>query len=289
VLMLIAGVVLTRRALRPVSRIALAAEAIEPANLSERLPVLGNDEFAQLNTTFNTMLSRLQNAFDEKEEALRRQKRFTSDASHELRTPLTAIRARTGIALSNPPDPEELVEHVVAINRATDLMIGVVQDLLLLAASDEGRLQLRKERCLMSELIEDALASVDASKHEVRLNFEGIGEVNCDPSAITRVLVNLLQNSIAHTPGGKEIQVSCEGSVDRAVITVTDQGCGIPREHLALIFDRFHRVDSSRDRSSGGTGLGLAIAKAIVEAHAGTIELFSDLGHGTVAVIVIPS
>ena len=230
----------------------------------------------------------LNDSLGAKEEALQRQKRFTSDASHELKTPLTAIRARSGIALSNPADIEELVEHIVSINRSTDVMISVVQDLLLLAASDEGQLRLRKEPTSVRILVDDALASVPAGKHRVTIKAESDFEIDCDPSAVTRVIVNILQNAIVHTPEGDEIRISSSQTGDLALITITDEGSGIPEEHLGRIFDRFHRADSSRDRESGGSGLGLAIAKAIIEAHGGTIALESTFGKGTSVTLALP-
>jgi signal transduction histidine kinase len=230
----------------------------------------------------------LKHSLGAKEEALRRQKQFTSDASHELKTPLTAIRARSGIALSNPAEPGELLEHISAMSRAADIMIEVVQDLMLLAASDEGQLNLKKERVSAEILIEDALASVDVAKHQLVVSVDPNLELECDPSAITRVLVNLLQNAIVHTPEDRIIGVSCFESGESVTMTVRDNGAGIPEAHLKQIFDRFHRVDGSRDRRSGGTGLGLAIAKAIIESHGGTIELTSTLGEGTCASVVIP-
>lgn len=221
-------------------------------------------------------------------EALRRQKRFTADASHELKTPLTAIRARSGIALSAPADSEELVEHIVAMNRASEVMITVVQDLMLLAASDEGQLQLRKEPTSVHLLFEDGLASVDVSKHHVVVQQQEDFQVNCDPSAITRVIVNILQNALVHTEPGNLICLSyCKGNGDASFV-FADTGTGIPAEHVGRIFDRFHRVDSSRDRESGGSGLGLAIARAIVDAHGGTINLESKLGEGTRVTVTLP-
>lgn len=223
-----------------------------------------------------------------KEEAIQLQKQFISDASHELKTPLTAIRVRSGIALGGPAEASELVEHIAAINRAAEVMICVVQDLLLLAASDEEKLHLRKEPSSMQELVEDALASVDALKHQVKLSIDPKLEVNCDPSAITRVLVNLLQNAVIHTREGKGIQITVIEAPKGVTVTIRDEGKGIPEEHLERIFDRFHRVDVSRDRKSGGTGLGLAIAKAIIEAHGGTIEIKSLVDVGTAVTLTIP-
>lgn len=286
-LMMVVGVLLTRQALRPVGEIAEAAELIEASNLSERLPVLGKDEFAQLSTTINGMLARLDSSFLQIDQAYSRQKRFTADASHELKTPLTAIKARTGIALMKDLEPEQYKQHLQAISRAADLMAGVVHDLLLLSASDEGELAIRKESCRVGDLISDAIDSVDASNHEIKLSTEEFS-VQADPLAITRVLVNVIQNALLYSAEGTTVQVVAKQRDSWCEISVQDEGEGIPEEDVPHIFDRFHRVDKSRARDSGGSGLGLAIAKAIVEAHGGHISLDSVLLQGTKVTIDLP-
>jgi len=289
VVMLAIGVVLTRQALRPISRISAAAERIEATSLGGRLPVAGHDEFAHLSTTFNTMLGRLQGTFEEKDELYQRLRRFTADASHELKTPLTAIRVRTDLALSGK-DPAKQIEHLRAIDHATGLMTSIVQGLMLLAASDEGRLNLQRDNVPVAELVRDAAASVDGSKHDVCICVDANLKIECDPASITRVLVNLLQNAIQHTDEGKRIDVGARSTGGEMIqFSVRDEGTGIPQHHLPLVFNRFHRIDSSRDRESGGTGLGLAIAKAIVEAHGGHIWLASTLGVGTQVSFDLPA
>lgn len=288
VVMLFIGVVLTRQALRPIARISAAAEQFDARNLGERLPVVGHDEFAQLSSTFNKMLGRLQTTFEEKDELYKRLRRFTADASHELKTPLTAVRVRTDLAVATK-DPAKLTEHLVAIDQATSLMTSIVHGLLLLAASDEGRLNLQFDRVLASELVRDAVASVDGSGHDIRIHCDAGLIVECDAASIVRVLVNLLQNSVDHTDAGKRISVDVQFMPGEKIqFVVSDEGEGIPKEHASLVFNRFYRVDSSRDRESGGTGLGLAIAKAIVEAHKGRIWLESTLGAGTTAKFELP-
>jgi len=287
--MLAAGVVLTRRALQPVTEIASAAERIEATNLSGRLEVQGQDEFGHLSETFNTMLARLEGTFKEKDEAYARLRQFTSDASHELKTPLTAIRVRTGVALARDLEPAKYKHHLEAIDRAATLMTAVVQDLLFLARSDEGRLELHFSATPACELIMDAVSSVDVSKHRIETHAPSSMDIQGDRSALTRVLVNLLENAVRHTPEDGVIEVRAEVVGDMHRFTVRDEGVGIPAEHVPLVFERFHRVDSSRDREVGGSGLGLAIAKAIVEAHGGRISLVSEAGVGTMVILEIPA
>lgn len=288
VVMLFIGVALTRQALRPVAHIAAAAEQIEASNLSDRLPVLGKDEFAQLSTTFNGMLARLKTAFDDIDAAYARQRRFTADASHELKTPLTAIQARTGIALMRDLEPAQYRDHLLAIDRASGTMNSIVQDLLLLAASDEGQLVLRPEEVRVADLVDDAVSSVDSSQHSFVVDVPASLVLKVDPLAMTRVLVNLIQNSVLYTEQGKEIRIAASSDTSICTIRISDQGEGIPADDVPLIFERFHRVDQSRDRHSGGSGLGLSIAQAIVESHDGTIGLESELHVGTTVTISLP-
>ncbi len=287
-LMLVVGVVLTRRALRPVGQIASAAEQIEISNLSDRLPIEGKDEFAQLSSTFNGLLDRLEKAFSEKDQAFGQLRRFTADASHELKTPLTAIQLRTNLALMKDQTPEKYKEHLQAIDRATGQMNAVVQDLLFLAASDEGHLNLRKKPAHLNEVVEDAILCVDTSRHTIERNFGPDIEFSMDASALTRAFVNLIKNAVTYTEPGKKVRIVTQMEAGQAKIQVIDEGEGIPADHVPLIFERFHRVDSSRFRDSGGSGLGLAITKAIVELHGGEIQLESELQKGSTVTITLP-
>jgi two-component system OmpR family sensor kinase len=287
-LMLFAGVYLTRRALRPVARIASAAEQIEATSLSGRLPVHGQDEFAQLSSTFNKMLDRIELAFSQKEKAYQSQVQFTSDASHELRTPLTAIRARAGMALRTELPAERYRDHIQAIDRASKVMTSVLGDLLTLASADDGSLKLEPGKVCVEALVTDAMASVDTGAHSVTAELPKDLVVLADRNAITRVLINLIENAVRYTPAESPISVGAYQDQNWLVMTISDKGPGIDPAHLPFIFDRFYRVEESRDRVSGGSGLGLSIAKAIVNGHGGTISMSSILGTGTAVTIRLP-
>ena len=283
------GFWLTKHAMKPVRDIARAAELIEATNLGGRLPVRGQDEFAELAITMNGMLSRLQHSFRRLENAYDTQRRFTADASHELKTPLTTIKARVGIAQYGEPTKERLGEHIHAIEVAADSMTGIVQDLLLLALSDEGRLELRCSEVTLSKCIQDAILCVKAlEERSVRIYVPPQVTLWADESLLRRALVNLLGNAACHTPEGGKIGVEVKRLGIHLMIRVYDGGEGIPPDHLPFIFERFHRVDSSRNRESGGTGLGLAIVKSIIAAHGGRVEVQSELGKGTSVNIVLP-
>ena len=280
------GAFLTERALRPVRAITDAAGAIEADNLSGRLPVHGNDEFARLATTFNAMLERLEAAFN-------RQRRFTADASHELRTPLSVIKASTSLALESPRSADEYRAILETIDPAADRMERIVRDLLFLARSDGRNLPVERHPILLRHLIEDAVReirpygaegpSVVIDTPDRDLMVEG------DPHHLNRLLVNLIENADRHTPAAGSITVrAVADGADGIEISVTDTGEGIPSEHLPHVFDQFYRVDPARSREHGGAGLGLAICKAIVEAHGGATQIASRVGEGTRVTVRVP-
>lgn len=263
---------LTGRALAPVREITDAAARIGVEDLSERLPVRGRDEFARLEETFNGMLARLEASFE-------RQKRFVADASHELKTPLTVIKANSSLALADPELTPDYRETLVEIDRAADRTSRLVQDLLLLARTDHEQLPLKENEIA----VETLFAGVVSEAQKLHPNGAKIVLVHgkeCfwgDAHLLHRLLLNLLDNALRHTPK--------EGTVTLTALpqgfSVTDTGEGVSPEHLAHLGERFYRVDSARARTGGGTGLGLAISRAIAEAHGGALEIQSEVGHGT--------
>ena len=285
-----AGVWLTRRALRPVAKITSAASHIEATNLSGRLEEHGDDEFGQLARVINSVLVRLEGSFSNLERAYTSQQRLIADVSHELKTPLTAIKARLGVARCREQTAERYKEHLAAIERSANTMTSIVEDLLLLARADEGSLNLAGRVLPVESLADEAVALVaDAlGVNIVEEIQEGI-LLRGDERAISRVIVNLLDNAARHTPPSGLIKLSASLDSNKVRIQVADTGVGIPPEDLPHVFDRFYRVAASRDRRYGGTGLGLAIVQSIVTAHAGSVSITSRLGMGTTVTVELPA
>jgi heavy metal sensor kinase len=287
----ISAAFLMERMLRPVRQITHAAAQINSSDLSQRLPVIGGDEFSRLSTTFNAMLSRLEHSFDQ-------QRRFTADASHELRTPLTAIRAHTSLALHTAETPEEFRCALEGANHAATLMSSIVQDLLLLARSDANQLPIQHGTVPVSEVLQSAvktLAGPDKSEKcerpEVRiepLSSDVPLAVSGDRNHLQRLFSNLLENAVRHTPAEGHVLLSAQREEDTVHVRVTDTGAGIAPEHLPHVCERFYRVDNARARKHGGTGLGLAICQTIVEAHTGRLTIESELGRGTTVHVYLP-
>lgn len=283
------GMFLTDRALRPVRRLASAAGQIEAEDLSQRLPVMGDDEFADLAVTINGMLSRLQASFERQEQAFEQQQRFAADASHELRTPLTIIKANTSLALSERRTETEYEKTLRAVDLAADRMTRIVQDLLLLARADAGQLAYKLVPTPLAEVLGSAAASLAIPDHapiSMDLSAKPIF-VRGHGDSLVRLFSNLLENAARHTPGDGRIIVSVERIGGQVAVEVADTGIGIAPEHLPHVSERFYRVEAARSRAQGGTGLGLSICRSIAELHGGGLEITSLPGSGTTVRVLL--
>ena len=232
-----------------------------------------------LNETF----ARLEAAFD-------RQKQFTADASHELRTPVSLILAHAQSALMHEQSSEEYREALADIAQAAQRMKALIESLLDLARFDAGSEPMHHQPCDLAVLVQDCISLLRplAEAKRIQLNL-GLQPAHCqgDPTRLAQVITNLLNNAIQFTPDGGAIGLLtdvCSGARFR----ITDTGSGIEPDQLSHLFERFHRGDASRNRSTGGTGLGLAICKAIVEAHGGTIAVESKGDDGSAFLVTLP-
>jgi len=265
---LVLGFAFATRLSRPLRRMATTAAEVRAGDLSKRIDARGrNDEVRVLADSFDRMLDRLEDAFA-------RQRGFVADASHELRTPLTVIRGQLEVLARQREVTPADVRHVDEVVRTEVLrMERLVDDLLLLARADEGEL-LRPAslalRPFVTELF-DALTLTAERRFELGDVPDGV--LRADEDRLAQVVRNLARNAIEHTgPDGLvrlRVTARPRGWIE---IAIEDDGPGIPPEQRDRVFDRFHRVDSSRARGKGGAGLGLAIARAIVEAHGGRIR-----------------
>ena len=294
VVLLIAGLggaFLTDRALHPVRQIAQAAGRIEAQDLSRRLPVTGDDEFADLTETINGMLSRLQIGFERQEQAFEQQRRFAADASHELRTPLTIIKANTSLALTERRTELEYEKTLRAVDTAADRMTRIVQDLLLLARADAEQFAYPLLPASLTEVLEFAATSLPGLENApIQLDLPATPIfVRGHDDSLVRLFSNLLENAVRHTPPDGQIRVTAEHLGHQVVVAVADTGAGIAPEHLPHVTERFYRVEAARSRAQGGTGLGLSICRSIVEAHGGSLAIESAAGRGTTVQVTLQS
>jgi len=263
------------RGLGPVREMAAVARNITVSRLSERLQTDASPvELRDLATAFNGMLSRLEDSF-------RRLSEFSSDLAHELRTPIANMMTQTQVALSRTRTADEYREVLYSNAEEFDRLARMISDMLFLAKADHGLIVPQSAPIELATEVQDLFEFYDALADDqgIKLALAGQGEVSGDRLMIRRAISNLLSNAINHTPRGGQVNVRIV-SADNGVVRllVENPSEGIAPEHLLRIFDRFYRVDPSRQRSTDGAGLGLAIAKSIVTAHKGTVQAFSADG-----------
>ncbi|MGN6170255.1 MAG: sensor histidine kinase [Solirubrobacteraceae bacterium] len=273
-----AGIGLASLIAAPLRRIARVAAAVDAGDLSLRSgPVAASGEVRVLSEAFDRMLDRLERAF-------KRQRDFVSDASHELRTPLSVLRAQVEL-LDRAPETTNRHEATATLLRRLDELDRLVGDMLTLASAEAGQL-IEPHTMELDGFFEDVRRDLPLfGDREFQLESTG-GTLKGDPDRLTQVMRNLVRNAVAHTAPGDRVTVTSRPFDGRLEICVSDSGPGIPPDQLEEIFERFHRLDHGRDR--GGSGLGLAIARAIVEAHGGSIRAESAPGQGATFRVELP-
>lgn len=278
----VGGMLLTNRAMQPIRKLREATDLIEASDLSQRLPLVGSDEFTSLTDTLNRMLSRLEATFQQ-------QAQFTADASHELRTPLTVMRGNTSLALVGERTAEEYKQTLERMHRSVTTMSVLVDELLLLSRADSRQILSTPENVQIREVVSAAIDQVngnDDTRLSIHIPTADI-TVSGNLNLLARVFVNLLNNAMQHTEPSDTIELRIRISGTNVEIEIEDTGEGIKPEHVAHIMERFFRSDSSRSKYQG-TGLGLAITRSIVQAHHGTIVVRSRYGIGTTVTVQLP-
>jgi heavy metal sensor kinase len=276
------GWAVARRGLSPVDRMVAEAETIHAGDLQRRLPVPETaDELARLGYTLNAMLTRLS-------QAIERERAFTADASHELRTPLAILRAEVELARNRTRDPRQRDALASALEEA-DRLAGLIDDLLVLARADADRLD-HHGRVDLGDLAAIVVSrfAVLARQRAVRITVSGAAVIYGDARGLERVLANLIDNALRHTPPGGQINISIRPAHGGADVVVTDTGPGVGPDLLDRLFDRFTRADPARGRASGGAGLGLSIVAAVVAAHGGNVAAGNRNGSGLEVTIHLP-
>lgn len=284
---LLVGYSITRRAFLPIEEIRRTAETIGAGgDLSARIPTERTQgEIRQLAETFNEMFGRLETSFEH-------ERQFTSDASHELRTPVAVITSQAEYSLLPDATPEEQREGLEVILEQARKMSALISQLLMLARADNGTQQLTMapvDLSLLASMTAEQYREA-AARRQIRLDCEiapGI-MTEGDQASLVRVFLNLLENAIQYGRPGGFVKLTLAVQNDFAVCSIADDGIGIARENLERIWQRFYRVDPSRNPGGSNTGLGLSLVKWIIEAHHGTIEAESGLGKGSCFTFRLP-
>ncbi len=273
---------LARRALRPVRRIALTAETIRSGDLGRRIDYRARDELGELARVLDA-------CFDELEDSIERQRRFGADASHELKTPLAAIRANVELLRGwGAVDPEARRTALASLDQASRRASWLVADLLQLVKLDREPARPRT-RVALDEVVLRAVREAMPLRFDVTIRVTRLDEaaIDGDPLGLEQLLLNLLDNALAASPAGTEVQIALATGDEHATITVTDSGPGIPPSDLRRIFDRFYSKKLSTELGASA-GLGLAIASALANDHGGELVARNEPAGGATFALTLP-
>lgn len=270
--------------LRPISVMAKRATDIPLTGLEDLGPAPRDDELGQLARAFNGLVARLR-------AALQTQRQFMADASHELRTPVSVIRTAADVTLNRQHRDEAEYREALAVTAAQSRRLSrLVEDMLVLARADAGAYPLQPIDLYLDDVVEDCRRAVAVLARErgitVTSRAPGDVPVRGDEELLRRLLVNLLQNAVQHSPRGGAVSIDVSPNGSRVYVRVSDSGTGIPESDRARIFERFVQLDPSR--RTEGTGLGLPIARWIAEAHQGSLALESTGPGGSTFCVVLP-
>jgi signal transduction histidine kinase len=260
------------------------------AEISERSPrpslvvPTTRDEIAALATTMNELLGRL-------EESIASQHAFIANAGHELRTPLAVLRAELELAGRPGRSQAELIEAVAAAAEESERLCRLAEDLLFLAGTDHGAIQLQIEPTDIGAMLVVAAGRLDGREAPGRVVVEAPEGLTApvDSQRLRQAVDNLLSNALRHGPPGSTVTATANAEPGYLVIEVLDRGPGFPPAFLPFAFERFRRADPARARNDGGTGLGLAIVRSVVEAHGGSVSAANRAGGGAVVRLRLPS
>lgn len=292
-------------ALKPLNEVERTAEAVTEGDISQRLMEReGDTEIARLNRSLNTMLDGVQTAMQDRSKTLDQMRRFVADASHELRTPLVSVRGYAELyRMGALKKPEQIAEAMGRIESEAVRMTGLVESLLTLTRMDETTKLERVKTNLVSLSIDAAKdASVADGKRKIvitdlngnPLDDGAVVEANIDANSMRQVLTNLLANASRFSPDGAQIEIALDNQEwfdGKRILTVEvrDHGEGIPEQLRDKVFERFYRVDNSRNSETGGSGLGLAIVSSIVKRHEGQIVALETPGGGATLRVTMPA
>jgi signal transduction histidine kinase len=281
---LVVGITQSQSILKPVRQLATAALKVAKGDYSQRVKVARNDELGDMAQAFNSMAGDL---------AYQQELRHKSmaDIAHELRTPLTILQIdlesmEDGLMEFNPENMRIIQNEVAHLN-------NLVEDLRILSQVDSGELRIETTNTEVGSIIREMIERQSNNMRDKTLKLTYLPPeeelfVKADPQRLSQVLINLISNAVQHTSPGGEIIVSSIRQNDEVLVSVEDNGEGIPQEDLAHIFDRLYRVEKSRSRHNGGSGLGLSIAKSLIEAQGGKIWAESEEGKGSVFRFTLP-
>ncbi|MDD6144288.1 MAG: HAMP domain-containing sensor histidine kinase [bacterium] len=283
---LIIAMVFSRILTRPIVSLTRSIQRMGRGDFSVRVPERGSGELRRLSETFNTMSAKLEMLDQSRNQ-------FVSNASHELKTPLATMKILLESIIYQPDmDSDMRTEFLNDINKEIDRLNMIIGDLLTLVSMDSKTMRLNRTTFSLAQLVTDTAHRLDLvlkqRNQELKLQLSDRCEMYADNAKLTQVVYNLMENASKYTQEGGVIRVRLIRSGRDAILTVTDNGPGIPKADQAHIFDRFYRVDKARSRETGGTGLGLSIVHQMVLMHGGTVSVDSEEGAGSTFTVELP-
>ncbi|MDZ4655366.1 MAG: ATP-binding protein [Coriobacteriia bacterium] len=284
--------ILSRWLSAPLRELSQGAQAFAAGDHAVRVTPMGSRETRAVAEAFNAMGDEVERIMRELKQEERRKTRFVSDVSHELRTPLTAIRGAAETLLEGDVPADDERRFLETMVRESDRLARLANDLLILQRIEGATGELPLRRIRLRVIAERAIEGLGALTDErgVTVTLEGDAPtVLGDSDRLQQVVANLIDNASRMSPQSSTVRVVLAEEEDSAVLSVLDEGPGIPDEALPHLFDRFYRAQSSRDRSTGGAGLGLAIVQAIAQAHAGTVAAVNRPEGGSAFTLRLPA
>ena len=282
--------VLTRliagKSISPIEKVIATAEQMTQANLHQRIALPHHhDELYRLSATINSLFDRMQDAFQ-------REKQFTADASHELKTPLAIIKGTLEVLVRKPREKEHYEARIQFCLTELNRMASLIDQLLMLARYESNRINPRIEQVNLSQVLESVTARMEPVALEKKIQFKVTNsesaQVAADPAMLEMILENILSNAIKYSPAESAITISIERKSSSLTCSITDQGIGIPEEKLNAVFERFYRVDESRNSCTGGFGLGLSIVKKLADLQQIKVSVKRGENMGTTFTVTFP-
>ncbi len=270
----------------PLKNVLATIKEISSGQFHQRIEIKGNNEFTELAEAVNTMTQRL-------EEVDKSRQEFVSNVSHELKTPLSSIKVLSeAMLLQDNIHEDTYKEFLQDINSEVDRMTEIVNDLLSLAKLENNENRLNIGEVDINKMLRDIIKRLQplSENKNINVSFEAVKDVviEADEVKLSLAISNLVDNGIKYTPVDGRVKVSVDADNQDCFITVQDSGIGISEQEQSRIFERFYRVDKTRDRETGGTGLGLAITHSIIMLHNGSVKIISGEGQGATFIVRLP-
>lgn len=283
---MVIAMIFSRVLTRPIASLTRSIQRMGHGDFSVRVPLKGSGEMRRLSETFNTMSEKLQMLDSSRNQ-------FVSNASHELKTPLATMKILLESIIYQPEmDADMRTEFLTDINKEIDRLNMIIGDLLTLVSMDSKTMRLNRTNFSLAQVVTDTAHRLqpvaEKNRQELKVVLNDRCEMFADCAKLTQVVYNLMENAFKYTQEGGQVRVRLIRSGRDAVLTVTDNGPGIPKEDQSHIFDRFYRVDKARSRDTGGTGLGLSIVHQMVLMHGGSVSVESEEGHGATFTVELP-